>query len=186
MVSFSGIHSIYSIGIKDGGPVNTYTATKWNGSSWSTIGLLNNFTDVSNRLDIPEIVVDKTGNLYAGGTLIDGSYEPVVFKWDGSHWTQLSNFPEFAQAGQLTKFFVDRSNQVYAVIRLDNADFLFKWNGANWSQIGSIESAAFPNGLFLSVEVDNVGNLYAAVQHSDESYGQNIHRVEKWGWAKVG
>jgi len=85
------------------------TVTKWDGSSWQTLG-------IGLSGNVSALAVDQGGNLYAA--------TDVVTKWDGTNWQTLS------YSYQMNTLATDKNGNLYA------GGYVFdKWNGSSWSSM---------------------------------------------------
>jgi hypothetical protein len=76
---------------------NQYVA-KWNGTAWSELGGSASLGTTVQRGDITSLVIDASGNLYAGGAFLDAtSAHNTVMKWNGTSWSNAGHYDLLAQ-----------------------------------------------------------------------------------------
>jgi hypothetical protein len=142
---------------------NVYTGSisgvleKWNGSLWSSVGTFTSGTSVP--VSLLTVVVDKSGNLFAGGTFdyVNGVRVRNIAQWNGSTWNTVGTGGANNTVSTLT---IDPSGDIiaggeYTIIGSDSISYIAKWNGNKWSGLGS-----GLNGGVKSVISDTSGNLY--------------------------
>jgi hypothetical protein len=102
-----------------------YYVAKWNGSSWTDIGL-----DANNI--IREICSDAGGNVYAIGDFTDASNNYYIAKWNGSSWSKIYNtLYQYAETQEFNAICTDASGNVYASngdLNTSNHFYVTKWN----------------------------------------------------------
>jgi hypothetical protein len=162
-------------------PFSRTLIMRWNGASWSTVSSPSpdSTTNLLNAVDATgpndAWAVGNFGNDGYGGTA-DG----MVFRWNGSTWTNMA-LPAFD--GNLRRLRLDdvvalASNDVWVVgagfswQTFNRVPYFLHWNGSSWQQ-GTLPSA--PTGEFRSVTALSPTKVYAAGQ---KGTGQTL--VAKW------
>lgn len=124
-----------------GGYVATHVIAKWNGSSWSSLGL---------GVDAPVYAFAMSGtDLYVGGTFSTatnsgGGAVPAknIAKWNGTNWfavglgfnSQVLDLQMHQGELYAGGWFTWATNSEGAPVA---ANHLAKWNGTNWSALGA-------------------------------------------------
>jgi hypothetical protein len=146
-----------------GGVTNTKYIAKWNGSAWSALG-----TGMSGGVSgyspcVSALVIDASGNLYAGGGFTTAGGVPVncIAKWDGSAWSALGTGMSGTNGSFVSALAINASGTLYAGGNFTtaggvNANCIAKWDGSAWSALGTGMSSTV-----RALAVDVSGNLYA-------------------------
>ncbi len=120
------------------GGVSANCIAKWNGSSWSALGLGMGYGSWTYTPRVDALAVSGS-DLYAGGyfTNAGGIAAHCIAKWDGSSWLPLGS----GMGGDVYALAVAGSN-LYVGGRFTTAGGsaatnIAKWNGSNWSALGS-------------------------------------------------
>lgn len=167
----SGSRGIFDIAFDSSG--NLYAAgnftvsgvarnfAKWNGSTWSSVGGINDFSDSARAVE-----VDSLGNIYVGGLFenVSGiSRADFLAKWSGSSWNAVgdngsggpavTSYVQSLALGQNNVLYIGSwSQDIGGQVKADN---VAKWNGLAWSALGG---RASNNGQITyaprSIEVD--------------------------------
>jgi hypothetical protein len=164
----------------DGIPVSGIA--KWNGVSWSPIGM-----GILSGLSINSMVM-KDGELIVGGTFTDisGTLANNIAKWDGSMWLPLGSGLSYTGATTVSTLCV-YDNELYAGGTFTNSsvttvNYIAKWDGSNWQPVGG-----GTDGKVLSLCVfDN--KLYAGGTFT-QAGGVPVSNIAVWdgtSWADVG
>jgi hypothetical protein len=132
------------------------------------------------------LVVDGSGNLYAGGqfTTAGGVAANRIAKWNGSSWSALGT----GMDGTVYALALDPAGNLIAGGAFPKAgglttNYIAKWNGSNWSALGS-----GMNSGVLALAVDGSGNVYAGGNFTSAG-GVGANRVAKWNgitWSALG
>jgi hypothetical protein len=166
-ITSDGAGTIYAGGSFTNGSGYNYVA-RWDGTSWSDIGLKANSS-------IYCLTHDTHGNVYAVGDFTNGAVPSggnrYVARWDGSAWSDI---------GQ------SRSN---VILTADNAGNVYngssKWNGSAWYDF-SIQSPEM-NGSILAMASTSSGDLQYAGGNFTHPSGYRY--VAKWNgssWTELG
>jgi len=159
-----------------------FFVAKWNGATWSELGLnTNNLLNANNFIN--SIVTDNSGNVYATGQFTNSKGYYYVAKWDGISWSELGTLNANGIINTMT---IDNSGNIYVAGEFnDNNGYYYvaKWNGSSWSELGSLNA----NDRINSIVADNLGNVYAGGNFLDNSYTYSY--VAKWNgssWIELG
>ena len=125
---------------------------KWNGSSWSNVGGVNN--------TVYGIITDKSNNIYITGVFTLPATRIAKFNTSNSTWSSLGSGldqPGYSLA-------VDTNNNLYVAGAFSTAGgssayYIAKWNPTtnSWSNVGS---SLYISGVLSCVAVDLSNNLY--------------------------
>jgi hypothetical protein len=168
-----------------GGTISLNKVAKWNGTSWSPLGL--GFDDLILTWPI-KLATDNSGNIYAAGmfNFADNNYCPNLAMWNGTTWSavgaQNPNSYIFAIAS-------DNAGNIYiggifTQIGTTPANRIAKWNGTSWSALGS--GVDFTS---QSIIIDSSGNVYAAGMKTSYSSGLISNSASRWNgssWTSLG
>ena len=132
------------------------------------------------------LVVDRSGNLYAGGafTSVGGVPANYLAKWNGSGWLPLGS----GMNNQVNTLVLDSSGNLYAGGVFTSAgglpaNYVAKWNGRGWLPLGS-----GMNNQVNTLVLDSSDNLYAGGVFTSAG-GLPANYVAKWngsGWSPLG
>ena len=144
------------------GGVSANYIAKWDGSTWSPLGLGTNGM-------VWALAVGPDGNLYAGGefTKAGGVDAKCIAIWNGSKWLALgSGMSDKSGYPYVHTLAVGADGTLYAGGYFSqaggiNANRIAKWNGSSWSALGSGMSG--PGAAVAALAVTQNGNLYAGV-----------------------
>lgn len=135
---------------------------------------------------VSALVVDGSGNLYAGGdfTKAGGVTVNYIARWNGAGWSALGS----GMNGPVSALAVDSNSALYAGGAFTRAggiavNNIAKWNGSSWSALGS-----GTNGAVNALAVDVTGNLYAGGVFTTAG-GISSRRIAKWtgsAWSALG
>jgi len=181
--------NVYAGGsFKSAGGAPAWYVAKWNGVAWSAMGTGMNFPS-KGRGPVYALVVDASGNLYAGGTFTNAGGMPAngIAKWDGTSWSALGSGtgidgddPPQLSVNALA---VDASGNVYAGGRFKtmggvSVNNIARWDGTTWSALG--------NGManVNAIALDGSGNVYAA--DSDDVSANGIYKWDGNAWSPLG
>jgi hypothetical protein len=164
------------------GAVLANYVAKWDGKTWSSLGL-------GTGDAVSSLGFDTNGTLYAGGYFTSAGGVPAnyIAKWDGTNWFPLSTGTDDA----VLTLTLDGKGHLYAGGRFGKAggvlaDYLAKWDGSTWSAPG--EGTDSVDGSILALTFDGAGNLYAG-GHFTRLGGVGVTNVAKWNgitWSALG
>jgi hypothetical protein len=159
---------------------------KWNGSSWSALGL-GLGVDSSSSPSLGALAVSG-GDLYVGGyfTTAGGSAANCVAKWNGSSWSALGS----GLGGTVSALAMSGSDLyvggTFTTAGGSAANNVAKWNGSSWSPLGSgMGGNSYPSveALVLSGSGVYVGGYFTTAG------GSAANNVAKWNgssWSPLG
>jgi hypothetical protein len=172
------------------GGVSATNIAKWNGSSWSALGL-------GLGPDRVQALAVSGTNLYAGGRFTTAGGNPANFvaKWDGNSWSTLgSGMDGRVHPPDVTALAVSGSD-LYAGGWFEIAggmqvNLIAKWNGSTWRVLGSgMADGGFSEfGPSVSALAVSGGNLYAGGNFTTPS-GVSANNIAKWNrsnWSALG
>ena len=189
-LAFDGFGNLYAGGSFDtAGGVWATNIARWDGSSWSALGLgiggdsyVGPFTEGG---PVSALACDGSGNLYAGG-LFDtagGVWATNIARWNGSSWSALGlgiggdsyvGPPTVPPEGSpVAALAFDASGNLYAGGNFDTAGGVWatniaRWNGSSWAALGS----GLSGGIVSALALDSSGNL--CVGGSFTTAGTNV------------
>lgn len=151
-----------------------HNIARWDGTAWHSLG-----EGVKKDLSILEcvnaLVIDTTGNLYAGGgfSMAGGIEVQNIAKWDGVSWSSLGSgiggIPGNSSTVNTLAF--DENGNLYAGGNFKYADSIIvnsiaRWDGSKWDSLGS--GVKISNNLIdertgeiRALECNGKGMLYA-------------------------
>ena len=141
--------NVYAAGKFTDAQSNQYVA-KWNGTSWSELGGSASLGASVLIGDITSLVVDASGNLYAGGAFLDAnSAHNTVMKWNGTSWSNAGHFDQLAQDNAGIKSLASHGNTIYATggnMNTRNDHFVAKYDGTTGiSELSGTACRMYPN-----------------------------------------
>lgn len=142
--------------ISQAGTATGFGVYKWDGTSWSRVGVTFNSS-------VYDLAVDAGGTLYAAGNFTDvggDANADYIVKWDGSAWVKLHNSPP----NQYIEYLTVSGNNVYAAgwfssIGGISASRFAYWNGTSWVSMSN-GAPSMGGGTILCLEKDDNGNIY--------------------------
>ncbi len=156
--------------------LNPYTRTwclgKWDGSHWSTL---------VDRVFMHTLIIDKKGNLYAGGDLssiFDGSERINLARWDGAAWFPVDSgfgLPNHYR-GYIRNLAEDNDGNILVggYFHTDSNDketyFLSRWNGTSWVSMFTGDDTPYSTSI-SALSIDRSGNLYFGINSSTDKQG---------------
>lgn len=176
-----GAGSIYvGGGFSNAGGVPVGNIARWDGSSWSALGL-----GVNGKVNA--LVMDSNGMLYAGGffTQAGGASANYIARWDGINWTEVGiGVDSFVWS----LAFDDSNGVLYAGGDFSTAGGnavgrVAQWDGSNWSALDSGVSATV-----FALTIDSTGVVYAGGDFSSAG-GNTAHGIAQWDgstWSALG
>ncbi len=137
-------------------------------------------------LNVDALVLDGTGNLYAGGrfTIAGGVSANRIARWDGTAWSALG----IGMNDQIKTLAMDSSGMLFAGGWFTSAggvsaDRIARWDGSSWSALGT-----GMNGVVEALVVDGTGNLYAGGSFTSAG-GVSADNIAMWdgsNWNPLG
>ena len=168
-------------------------------SEWSTLGTGMSFGGLSTSSDVQGMVLDSSGNVYAGGyfTEADGNAANYVAKWDGAAWSPLVSGGVNGLNSNVNALAWGSDDLLYVGGNFTfagsaSANRIATWDGSNWGTLGG----GVDSGIF-EMAFDGAGNLYVAGQFttatntdgSCASASPVVNRIAKWDgtcWSGLG
>ena len=173
------------------GGVSANRIVKWDGSSWSPLGIgLDDSQPANGNSGTFSLAVHDDGSgpaLYVGGyfTTAGGLPANSVARWDGANWSAVGSGRIWVEA--LAVFDDGSGPALYA----SSGTGIWKWDGVSWSVIGSVNpnTQILTEVLALAVHDDGSGPaLYAGGWFSSVS-GVSANAIAKWdgdSWSALG
>lgn len=160
--------------------VSANRVARWDGSSWSALGV-----GLNGRVDA--IVTDPQGNVYVGGqfTTAGGGAASRVAKWDGSAWSALGT----GANSDVDALALDPLGNLYAggtftTMGGVGANRVAKWNGSAWSALGTGLDA----GVNAITIAPNGTDVYVGGVFSNAG-GSPAEKIARWNgsaWFALG
>lgn len=149
-----------------GGDNDADYIAKWNGTSWSAVGVPN--TGAASITSANGLAIDRDGNLYVGGNFTnwaDVANADYFAKWDGSSWSAVGS----GGTGLVEDIAVDSQGNIYIGGTFLNwagvaeADRLAWWNGSAWAAVGGVT----PSGASGALAVTPDDKVYFGGNYTD-------------------
>jgi hypothetical protein len=166
---------------------------RFDGNTWSELGGNNSLA--ANEF-IKSICTDPAGNVYAAGAFTNSNGKQYVAKWNGSSWSELGGNNSLAANQVIVSICSDASGNIYAAGRFTNGvnsssgnSYVARWNGSTWSELGIGNNALSANSSIEDLEIDAIGNVYAAGDFFLSNTPGFIRYVAKWNgssWSELG
>jgi hypothetical protein len=172
-----------------GGAVTVNRIAKWNGISWSALGL--GMTGGNANFGAVSALAVSGSNVYAGGyfTAAGGIPANYLAKWDGSTWSALGSGLATGGLNWVNALAVS-DNNLYVGGHFTMADDsavtnIAKWDGSTWSALGTAKSRSEVIALAVSGS-----NIYAG-GYGDTTIGpagvdSNIMKWDGNNWSLLG
>lgn len=153
-----------------GGSNGNYVA-KWNGSSWSSLG-------IGINANVNAVAKDLNGNIYIGGAFTNvfgQSGTSGVAKWNGTVWSALGG----GVSGVVWALATDGDGNLYAGGLFASAGGLTanniaRWNGSSW-----VAMSSGVNGQILALTIGEDGKVYAGGSFTSAG-GVAANRIAYW------
>jgi len=157
--------------------------TKWNGTSWTNLPSVSNYT-----CDGINDMIFYKGELYICGKWDSAGFVEVVYKWDGINWQHVGNGIHGSWSG--LNCMAVYKNELYVGGLFTKADgnpgnFIAKWDGSSWSDVGG--GLGGLNGQVFDLKIFN-NELYA-VGVFISAGGVPAQYIAKWdgtNWCGLG
>jgi hypothetical protein len=197
-VAVDSTGNVYAGGLFDsiGGIRSKYVAS-WNGSAW--LGLDSGISNSTASLNsgVYALVVDKFGNLYAGGDFqfnksTHTMQSSCIAKWDGIKWSPL--LEDNSVSGVIGKAYaltLDSKGNLYSggSLMTDNSSTMgynmLLWNGSTWSGC-----AGGANIYVYALAADTLGNVYVGGEFYSVGGNTSAINMAKYttqnGWSTLG
>lgn len=171
---------------------------KWNGTAWSALGTGVTANGASFRSEIDALVVDTSGNLYAGGYFTTAGNVAVkhIAKWNGTAWSALGTGVVSEGTyidGQVLTLALDGSGNLYAGGRFTKAgdvaaNNVAKWNGTAWSALGAGITGTESYGGIFELVIDGNSSLYVGgfFTEAGSVAANNLAKWDGTAWSALG
>jgi hypothetical protein len=176
-----------------GGSVYNISVRRWNGSTWSSLGVLSGSSAPGSLASLPSLALDSAGNPTVAWEEWDGSDTNIyVQRFNGSSWTNVGT--GVLSGSSVPSLALDSSgNPVVAGRKFDgsfNNIYVQRFNGSSWTNVGtglSGSSAAGSHAYEPSLALDNAGNPVVAWREWDGSVNNiYVQRFNGTSWVNVG
>lgn len=169
------------------GSISANRIARWNGASWSPLGLGLNGT-------VKALVVHDDGSgggpaLFAGGSFTTAGLVAAsqVARWDGTAWSPLAGGPGFSNDTRALAVYDDGSGPaLYAGGRFG----LKRWDGATWSSVGTGFDWCAISCMLVHDDGQGGGpQLYVGGRDLDVPGDMNGTGIARWNgsaWSMVG
>lgn len=154
---------------------------KWNGKKWTALDL---GLGLGSELDshVSALVIDGSGNLYAGGVFAKAGKVSVnnIAKWDGEHWSPLSDGLD----GEVYALAFSPAGELYAGAVSVLGGFVKKWDGKQWRTVGM--ASDFSQMQVMQLAVSKSGSILAlgSIDFNNEAEGDNGQNIVRWDGKK--
>jgi hypothetical protein len=180
--------NIYAVGDITDNTAGNYEVSKWDGTNWTEVGVLNANSTINS------VAVD--GNkVYVAGAFTNstpGSGHPYLAEWDGTSWSEVGAGSGALNAGDVINVVaVDASHNVYVGGEFQDLSFhkyIAKWNGSSWSELGgaaSLGQSQDVGGVYALI-TDASGNVYAAGGMLDANTNEFVGKWNGTSWSNLG
>jgi hypothetical protein len=163
------------------GGIPAANIAKWNGSTWSSLGLGLDFGGIH---PVVSALAVSGSNVYVGGYFTRAGGNPAnhIAKWNGSSWSPLGsgmNATVWALAVSGGGLYAGGDFTTAGGIA---ANYVAKWNGSGWSALSS-----GMNGTVWALAASG-GDMYAGGDFTTAG-GNPANHIAKWngsGWSALG
>ena len=183
-----------------------YDVAKWDGTSWSALGVGDEFISVTTEYKGRSIAIDSQENIYVAGAFYNIGGDPNadgIAKWDGTSWSSIGDIEVGCDESWdwcLRAVAIGKNDAVYVgtngtgnLFGIAEADDIAKWNGSEWVALGSngdgdgaLSDYVYQIAVDTSGEEDIVYVTYNGDYLTDET---EVGRFIKWDgsqWSQVG
>ena len=200
--------NLYVVVFEFGNSVNNNIIYKWNGSSWSKMGI--GFTEYSS------LRFDKDLNIYVKARDQGKNGHPFVYyKWESDKWKEMKGalFQDNRMFTLSTNSkgnleFTSLCSNEYEITSTHSAGvnanaerirmqhvFIGKWNGKQWDEIGDknnrdLDYSPDNNHFVAPIYIDNQNNIYIAdgeIKKERDGYNSEYiyyYKIKKWDGSK--
>lgn len=190
-LAVDGNGNLYAAGrFTTAGGVAVNNIAKWNGTVWNALGAGIGFFNV--YITVWALVVDGSGNLYAGGGFNTAGSVPAssIAKWNGATWSPLGA----GISGNVYALAIDGMGSVYAGGSFVTAggvvaNNIAKWNGSSWAPLGTGTNgvSTFSRSVF-ALTIDGSGMVYVGGS-INMAGGVAVNNIARWNgtaWSTLG
>jgi len=138
------------------------------------------------------LAIDKNNIPYVAYINNDGSYKPVVQKFDGSSWINvgsLTSSSKWATAEYSISLAFDKNNTLYMAYMNGgdgNKVTIEKFNGTSWIPLGSVGSIVSSPVLYPSLVLEFDSNNTPYVAYSDTTFRGVVQKFDGTSWIAIG
>jgi hypothetical protein len=173
--------NVYAAGKFTDAQGNEYVA-KWNGTAWSELGGTTSMGSTVQHGEITSLVLDASGNLYAGGGFLDAtSAHNTVMKWNGTRWSNAGHYDLLAQDNAGIKNMASHGNTIYATggnLNTRGSHFVGKYDGTTGiSELSGTACRMNPNPASSSFALHFSKPITASITVTDIE-GQEMIRTQ--------
>jgi tRNA G37 N-methylase TrmD len=160
----------------DGSSTEHWVVRMYSGGIWSTIDDYNYPSGM--YPSVMALTADSSGNVYAAGTILDGSLVAhlVVREYSGGSWSTIDDYtyigPQGAKATALTSDSLGNIYEGGAGMGASNTWVVREYSGGSWTTLDTLPVGM--NGQPSSISADSSGNVYAA------GYGNSPSDINYW------
>ena len=165
-----------------GGVKASYVA-KWNGSTWSSLGL--GMANGGAEGTVLVLAAAANGDVYAGGDFsqADGSAANNVAKWNGTAWSSLGTGAANGVNGSVSALAIAGNGDVlvggdFTQAGGVSAGHVARWNGSAWNTLGTGASNGVDTGV-LALAVAGNGDVYVG-GYPRIAGSITVNNVAKW------
>jgi hypothetical protein len=171
-----------------GGVGGTHGLAKWNGNSWTNVGIIDGYPYISAlAVSGSNLYVGGSFKVWMAGTNYVGVHTTNIAKWDGVAWSNL----EGGLSNSWVRALTVSGDDLYvgmSVTAITPFGRVAKWDGNTWTNIGS----SFTSQPFVDSYVSALAlagsELYAAGRFANAA-GIAANNIAKWDgamWSQLG
>ena len=164
--------------------------------TWNSLGTKN--SDNVGYAQIHKVVQSPDGSVYVAGMFENWGNEPTadyVAKWDGSSWSGLGSngssdgIFECGEYCFVSDIAIAANGEVFVSGTFSiggsvDASGIARWDGTSWHALGQTTG-----GFVFSLDLDNLGNLYASGDFQNMGGDATADYLAKWdgtSWSGIG